>query len=88
VATQFRLFDPWDADRPARMPVGASRDGAAEQLVLDLALRAGGDVDGSEVYRAGEALGISTDELSAAVARLTAARRLEMRGTRLVLAAA
>jgi hypothetical protein len=85
VATQFRLFDPWEDDRGAG---SIPRYSAAEQLVLDLALRGGGDVDGSAVFRAGQELGITSDELSAAVANLTATRRLQMRGSRLVLAAA
>lgn len=85
MATQFRLFDPWEDARRSRPAPTVT---AVEQLVLDLALRSGGDVDGSEVYRAGEQFGIGADELSTAVASLAAARRLRLQGTRLVLTAA
>lgn len=81
---QYRLFDPWEGERRAPRE---SRDAVAEQLVLDLAMRAGGEVDGTEVYRAGVSLGLSADELSEAVANLTAQRRIRTEGTRLVVAA-
>lgn len=81
---QYRLFDPWEGER--REPQ-ASRYAVAEQLVLDLARRAGGEVDGTEVFRAGVSLGLSADDLSDAVASLTAQRRLRTEGTRLVIAA-
>ncbi|MBW3619716.1 MAG: hypothetical protein KY461_05680 [Actinobacteria bacterium] len=81
---QYRLFDPWEGERRAPR---AERYALAEQLVLDLATRSGGQVDGTAVYRAGVALGLSSDDLSEAVASLTAQRRIRTEGTRLVIAA-
>ncbi|MBW3658546.1 MAG: hypothetical protein KY457_07900 [Actinobacteria bacterium] len=81
---QYRLFDPWEGER--RAPREA-RFALAEQLVLDLATRSGGEVDGTAVYRAGVELGLSADDLSEAVASLTKKRRIRAEGTRLVIAA-
>lgn len=88
LARQQDLFDPFEGDPyAARARRAAPTPAAAQQLVLELIVRFGGAVDGARLMDAGIEAGVSTDELSAAVASLTAAHRVRTEGGRILLAA-
>lgn len=87
---QDQLFDPWAVDRAEDERRRRSRitPAQAEQLVLDLVVRAGGSVRGDRLLRAGLDAGLDTDALTHAVHVLQRSRRVTSDGSVISLVAA
>lgn len=86
---QEHLFDPWAADREADARRRRARitPAQAEQMVLDLVVRAGGSVSGDRLLRAGLDAGLDTDAITHAVHVLQRSRRVTSDGSVISLAA-
>jgi len=87
---QQQLFDPWAVDRQQDAERRSHRITAAqaEQLVIDLVLRAGGSVRGERLLRAGLEAGLDSESLSHAVHVLQRAHRVTSDGSTISLVAA
>lgn len=87
---QEQLFDPYAADLAADTERRRARitPAQAEQLVLDLVTRAGGQVRGDLLLRAGLDAGLDSDAISHAVHVLQRTRRVTSDGSVISVVAA
>lgn len=87
---QQRLFDPWAVQRQHDAARRAHRitPAQAEQLVLDLVVRAGGRVRGDVLLRAGLDAGLDSEAVSHAVHVLQRTHRVTSDGSVITLVAA
>lgn len=87
---QGQLFDPYADDRAEddRRRHARITPAQAEQLVLDLVVRAGGSVRGDRLMRAGLDAGLDTDALTHAVHVLQRSHRVTSDGSVISVVAA
>lgn len=87
---QEQLFDPYAEDLVEDLARRSARitPAQAEQLVLDLVVRAGGAVSGDRLLRAGLDAGLDSDALSHAVHVLQRSRRVTSDGSTISVVAA
>lgn len=87
---QHQLFDPWAVERDQDAARRRHRITAAqaEQLVLDLVVRAGGSVRGDRLLRAGLDAGLDSEAVSHAVHVLQRTHRVTSDGSIITLVAA
>jgi hypothetical protein len=88
-AVQQQLFDPWQVERERDATRRRHRITAAqaEQMVLDLVARAGGQVSGDRLLRAGLDAGLDSEAVSHAVHVLQRTHRVTSDGSTIRLAA-
>jgi hypothetical protein len=88
-AVQQQLFDPWAVDRDQDVARRSHRitPAQAEQLVLDLVVRAGGSMPGDRLLRAGLDAGLDSESVSHAVHVLQRTHRVTSDGSVIRLAA-
>ena len=86
---QQQLFDPWEVERERDDARRRRRitPAQAEQLVLDLVVRAGGSMPGDRLLRAGLDAGLDSEALSHAVHVLQRTHRVTSDGSVISLAA-
>ena len=87
---QEQLFDPYATDRAQDESRRRARitPAQAEQLVIDLVLRAGGSLPGDRLLRAGLDAGLDTDSIGHAVHSLQRRHRVTSDGSVISLVAA
>ncbi len=87
---QQQLFDPWADDLEVDAARRRSRisPAQAEQLVLDMVTRAGGEVRGDRLLRAGLDAGLDSEAVSHAVHVLQRTHRIATDGNVISLVAA
>lgn len=86
---QHQLFDPWEVEREQDQSRRRHRitPAQAEQLVLDLVVRAGGSMPGDRLLRAGLDAGLDSEAVSHAVHVLQRTHRVTSDGSVIRLAA-